>query len=90
MGTYPDGEISGQSRTLKKYHLRFTSNAIEYGSGGSSLIRAVQKAVGAEIDGQMGAQTIRGIQNRVGVYADGYFGEQTASALQARLNTGTF
>lgn len=90
MGTYQDGEISGQSRTLKKYHLRFTSNAIEYGSGGSSLIRAVQKAVGAEIDGQMGAQTIKGIQNRVGVYADGYFGEQTASALQVRLNTGNF
>lgn len=90
MGTYQDGVISGQSGTLKKYHLRFTSNCIEYGSGGSALIRAVQKAVGADVDGQMGPQTIKAIQNRVGVYPDGYFGRQTAEALQQRLNTGSF
>lgn len=90
MGTPQDGEISGQLKTLKKYHLRFTSSAIEYGSGGSTLIKAVQKAVGTEQDGQMGPDTIRGIQTHVGVYADGYFGEQTAKALQERLNTGKF
>lgn len=90
MHTPQDGEISGQLKTLKKYHLRFTSSAIEYGSGGSTLIKAVQKAVGTEQDGQMGSVTIKAIQTRIGVYPDGYFGEQTAKALQARLNTGEF
>lgn len=90
MHTPQDGEISGQLKTLKKYHLRFTSSAIEYGSGGSTLIKAVQKAVGTEQDGQMGSITIKAIQTRIGVYPDGYFGEQTAKALQARLNTGAF
>lgn len=90
MGTYQDGVISGQSRTLKKYHLRFTSSCIEYNSGGSALIRAVQKAVGADADGQMGPATIKAIQSHLGVYADGYFGQQTASALQSKLNTGAF
>ena len=90
MHTPQDGEISGQLKTLKKYHLRFTSSAIEYGSGGSTLIKAVQKAVGTEQDGQMGSVTIKAIQTRIGVYPDGYFGEQTAKALQARLNTGAF
>lgn len=90
MGTVQDGEISGQSRTLKKYHLRFTSNAIEYGSGGSTLIRAVQKKLGCDVDGQMGPVTIRAIQTHIGVYPDGYFGVQTATALQEKLNTGTF
>lgn len=90
MGTPQDGEISGQIRSLKKYHLRFTSDALEYGSGGSQLIKAVQSRLGATVDGQLGPQTIKAIQSQVGVYADGYFGQQTASALQARLNTGSF
>lgn len=90
LGTYQDGIISGQSRTLKKYHLRFTSNCIEYGSGGSSLIRAVQQKLGCDVDGQMGAQTIKAIQRHIGVYDDGYFGQQTAEALQRKLNTGAF
>ena len=90
MGTVQDGEISGQSRTLKKYHLRFTSNCIEYGSGGSTLIRAVQKKLGCDVDGQMGPQTVKAIQKHVGVYPDGYFGQQTAAALQEKLNAGEF
>lgn len=90
MGTPQDGEISGQSSSLRKYHLRFTSAALEYGSGGSSLIRAVQKKLGCNEDGQLGPQTIKAIQNHVGVYADGYFGNQTTRALQERLNTGSF
>ena len=55
MKTPVDGEISGQLKSLKKYHLRFTSNCIEYGSGGSQLIKAVQSKLGVTVDGQMGA-----------------------------------
>lgn len=90
MKTPVDGEISGQLKSLRKYHLRFTSGCIDYGSGGSTLIRAVQSKLGVDADGQMGPVTIRAIQTHVGVYPDGYFGEQTAKALQTKLNTGTF
>lgn len=90
VGTIQDGEISGQFKSLKKYHLRFTSSAIEYGAGGSALIKAIQNKLGCDVDGQMGKQTIQAIQRHVGVYADGYFGEQTAKALQNRLNSNSF
>lgn len=90
LGTPQDGEISGQNKGLKKYHLNFTSTSIDYGSGGSTLIRKVQQVLGVEVDGQLGPETIKAIQRRVGVYPDGYFGRQTASALQERLNTGSF
>ena len=90
LGTPEDGVISGQTKSLKKYHLHFTNSAIEYGSGGSTVIRAVQRAVGVDADGLMGPQIINALQQRLGVYADGYFGDITARALQERLNTGSF
>lgn len=90
MGTVQDGVISGQLQSLRKYHLRFTSHALEYGSGGSKLIKAVQQTLGVDQDGQLGPITIKAIQDRVGAYPDGYFGDQTARALQERLNTGKF
>lgn len=93
MKTPQDGEITGQKQSLKKYHLAFTSSAIEYGGGGSMLIEAVQKALGftgRDLDGLLGPGTIAGIQRRVGADPDGKFGEKTAKALQTRLNTGSF
>lgn len=93
MGTPKDGEISGQSRSLKKFHLGFAKSAIEYGGGGSMLIEAVQRAVGLsgdDIDGQLGAITIERIQRHIGAEPDGYFGKKTARALQNKLNTGAF
>ena len=90
MGTVQDGEISGQLQSLRKYHLRFTSSALEYGSGGSQLIKAVQKTLGVDQDGQLGPVTIKAIQDRVGAFPDGYFGEKTAKALQEKLNTRAF
>lgn len=93
MGTPIDGEISGQKSSLKKYHLAFTKAGIWYASGGSMLIKTVQKAVGLtgdDVDGQMGPVTIECIQRRIGAEPDGYFGEKTARSLQYRLNTGSF
>lgn len=93
MGTPKDGEITGQNRSLRKFHLGFTSSAIEYGGGGSMLIEAVQRAVGLtgnDVDGQLGPITIERIQKHLGTEPDGYFGKQTVSALQSRLNTGKF
>ena len=93
MGTPIDGEISGQKRSLRRYHLAFTKAGIWYADGGSMLIEAVQKAVGLtgdDVDGQLGPITIKNIQERVGADPDGYFGEKTARALQEKLNTGSF
>lgn len=93
MGTPVDGEISGQKKSLKRYHLAFTKAGIWYASGGSMLIEAVQKQfgfAGDDLDGQLGPVTIKAIQSRIGADPDGYFGEKTAKALQVHLNSGTF
>ena len=93
MGTPVDGEITGQKSSLKRYHLAFTKAGIWYGSGGSMLVEAVQKAVGltgSDVDGQLGPITIKHIQQHIGAEPDGYFGEKTARSLQLRLNTGAF
>ena len=90
MGTPEDGVITGQKTAYKKYHLAFTSHAIEYGGASSNLIKAVQETLGVDVDGIMGTDTIKMLQNRLGVLSDGYFGKKTAIALQERLNTGRF
>lgn len=93
VGTPEDGEITGQKRSLRKFHLAFTSSAIEYDGGGSMLIEAIQKKFGFsgdDLDGLLGPLTIKAIQEHLGTDPDGYFGEKTAKALQTRLNTGQF
>lgn len=96
MGTPIDGEISGQLRSLKRYHLAFTKAGIWYSSGGSMLIEAAQKQLGFtgdDADGQLGPVTISAIQKRFGFTGDdvdGLFGKKTAKALQERLNSGKF
>lgn len=88
MGTYVDGIVSGQSAIDAP---RFPALvAVEIGSGGSDLVRAIQKVVGATIDGYMGKNTIKGIQRRLSVSQDGYLGPITAKAIQKRLNEGRF
>jgi len=91
MGMVADGIISGQYSGNKQYHQ--ASAAIQYGSGGSSLVRAVQTKLGVTVDGQLGPNTIKAIQRHLGVTADGYFAakpSETVKALQGRLNTGMF
>lgn len=96
MGTPVDGEISGQLRSLRRYHLAFTQAGIWYSSGGSMLIEKVQKQLGFtgdDLDGQLGPVTISAIQKHLGFTGDdvdGLFGKKTAKALQERLNTGKF
>lgn len=83
-GTTVDGVISGQSTYDKQYQIRLAS--VTYDGGGSELVRAVQRKVGAYVDGYMGKGTIKGVQRFVGVAQDGYFGPETAKALQRSLN----
>lgn len=88
MGTYVDGIISGQSEYDRPYMPAVY--AVEYDEGGSQLVQAIQRVVGATIDGYMGENTIKGIQRRLNVSQDGYLGPVTAKAIQTRLNTGKF
>lgn len=88
MGTPVDGIVSGQDRSLVKHYPALT--AVEFGGGGSALVKAIQKVVGTSQDGILGPKTIKGIQKRVGTTQDGYLGSQTAKAIQKRLNEGRF
>ena len=85
MGVGQDGVISGQSLYNKRRHVRI--NAIRYGWGGSNLVRAIQRKVGANQDGHLGPDTIRKWQRYIGVSQDGYFGPATAKATQRWINS---
>lgn len=88
LGTPQDGEISGQLSKLKKYHGGFSSG-IAYGSGGSSVVRALQKYLGLSgPDGQLGPNTIKAFQKYLGMSGpDGYWGPNTSKAVQRWLNS---
>lgn len=91
MGTPVDGIVSGQWEPNAKWYPAL--EAVEFDDGsGSALVRAVQRATGAEIDGILGPQTIKAIQQHLGLKtgADGFLGPTTAKAIQRMLNTGRF
>lgn len=87
-----DGIISGQSASLGKYYTSLI--AVEYGTGGSVTVKALQKWAGCSQDGVWGKGTSEAIQRKlnalgysVGSYgADGYFGTDSMKALQRFLN----
>lgn len=85
-GTTQDGVISGQNKNNQKYYKGIDSGCIEFGSGGSSLIKAIQKKTGTTQDGVIGPTTVKGIQKLVGVTQDGYWGSGTSKAFQTWLN----
>lgn len=68
LGTTVDGVISYQVKGP-------TTNAIygkvTYGTKGSQVIRALQKLVGAKVDGDLGAETVRKAQAYFGTTVDG-------------------
>lgn len=84
LGTPKDGEISGQMKSLKKYHPAL--EAVRYGSGGSACVKALQKWLGIPVDGQWGKNTSKALQYCIGVNDDGVFGPASMKALQKFLN----
>lgn len=68
-GTPQDGVISGQYAGFKNLHKGITS--IEYGSGGSSVVRALQKWLGVTSDGSLGSASIRAWQRKMRTPIDG-------------------
>lgn len=96
MGTIQDGFISGQDSDDKPYLP--SVYAIEYTSGGSDCVKALQKYLTNKkydckgIDGYLGQNTVKALQkflNKEGakLSVDGYLGTKTAKALQTFLNT---
>ena len=88
LGTAVDGHIDGQLSSLKKYHTGFSSG-INYGSGGSACVKALQKMLKLSgPDGQLGPNTIKAFQKYLGLSGpDGYWGPNTSKAAQKWINS---
>lgn len=85
-GTTQDGVISGQNSSMKGYLTGIASSAIKYGGGGSSMIKALQKWVGATQNGVLNIDTIKKLQKKIGTGVDGSWGPGTSKAFQTYLN----
>lgn len=88
-GTPQDGRISNQPNSNKKYCAGIA--AAEWSgklSGGSDLIRAMQRWAGVTADGYLGPQTIRALQKKLGTPVDGVISYPSAMvrALQEWCN----
>ncbi len=84
-----DGVISDQPTSNKKYCAGIA--AAEWSgklSGGSDLIRAMQRWAGVTADGYLGPQTIRALQKKLGTPVDGVISYPSAmvKALQEWCN----
>lgn len=94
LGTYEDGVISGQWRGNRDY--LWAMEAVEWGGQGSQMVRALQRLVGAGVDGIWGKETSTRLQSYLigrgyscgDCGADGYFGRESVKALQRCLNDG--
>lgn len=89
LGTPADGIISNQYRNSVTKRI---SGGITWGTSGSTVIKALQRKVGATADGRLGAQTVRRLQIYLGTPVDGVISKPSVMVreLQRRLNAGTF
>lgn len=95
MGTPVDGIVSGQLTSCKKYLLNCLQSSWDFGrdGAGSPMVRAIQRLVGATVDGLMGKKTVMAMQrflNAHGFYCgavDGYMGPKTVMAWQRYINS---
>lgn len=91
LGTYEDGEISGQCRSLHCYFSGMTN--VTWAQTGSAMVRALQRKAGAGADGIWGRETSTRLQELLvsmghDIEVDGYFGRKSVKALQTSLNAG--
>lgn len=99
LGTTVDGIVSNQLTSCKKYlEAASTASWAFYSSkrGGSPMVKALQKLVGATQDGYAGQATVKALQKwlnskaSAGLTVDGYMGAKTVKAVQKALNNGKF
>lgn len=89
LGTPVDGVISNQSRNSVTQALY---GGVTFGSGGSPMVKALQRKVGAKADGLLGPNTVRSLQRYLGTVQDGVLSRPSlvVEEMQRRLNAGTF
>ena len=79
-----DEVISGQIKTSANANIP----SVQFGRGGSNLIRAMQEWLGVEVDGNFGPATCRALQRKFGTIEDGVISlpSDVVKELQRRLN----
>lgn len=85
--TPDDGIISGQNKRYRQYYKGIDADCIRYGSGGSQLVKAIQKMVGVEQTGIIKKSTVVALQHFLGIVEDGKWGKATSKAFQSWLNS---
>ncbi|MFD2638402.1 M23 family metallopeptidase [Piscibacillus salipiscarius] len=87
LGTVEDGIISDQ---YKNDVTKMIVSGITFGQGGSLVIRALQRKIGAAVDGYLGPETVRKLQRYLGTPVDGVISDPSlvVKELQRRLNKG--
>jgi peptidoglycan hydrolase-like protein with peptidoglycan-binding domain len=95
LGTGVDGIVSQQYAIYRKSNPGLLSSSWEwvvYPRGGSAMVKAMQRKIGASADGFVGPETISALQSYLGTPVDGRIDKPSTCvrALQERLNTGTF
>jgi hypothetical protein len=89
LGTVQDGYLSNQSKNSITSTL---TGGVEFGKGGSMVIKTLQKKIGAKVDGYLGPETIRKLQKYLGTIQDGKLSKPSmvVKEMQKQLNQGTF
>lgn len=95
LGTTQDGIVSNQLTSCKKYLENCLTESWQFNnkSGGSPMVKALQKLVGATQDGQCGVNTVKKLQtylNKKGYSVgtvDGYMGSKTVKGWQKYVNS---
>lgn len=96
LGTTVDGIISNQHACYRAANPGLLASSWEWesnpGKNGSEVIRALQRHIGAKVDGYAGPDTFRHLQRYLGTTVDGCVSNpsQMVKVMQRKLNAGTF
>lgn len=93
LGTPADGVIDGQDSSLDRVNRGgLLSSTWKKGTGGSTMVRALQRKIGVDDDGYFGPDSCRNLQRYLGTPVDGVVDKPSdmVLALQKRLNNNTF
>lgn len=86
LGTYIDGVVSKQSKRARKYLPNVSTASWKFVSNpgrGSNMVRALQRLVGASIDGRCGPGTVAALQRFL--KSKGYY----SGAIDSKMGPGT-
>lgn len=95
LGTEADGVVSDQYIGYRPDNPGLSMSSWQWHSKttlGSDMVRALQRELGATVDGIAGPKTFKALQKHLGTYQDGVIDNPSTCVkeLQTRLNAGTF